>query len=89
MTRRGLGVAFLVSVLVTVGTLAVLLMRQDVPEGRAGRGARPGRRAVPVAVRQAREGGAPPPGGRLLPARVRRRRRADQPQQAGPLLGRR
>ena len=31
MTRRGLGVAFLVSVLVTVGTLAVLLVRQDVP----------------------------------------------------------
>ena len=32
MTRRGLGVAFLVSVLVTVGTLAVLLVRQDVPK---------------------------------------------------------
>jgi hypothetical protein len=32
VTRRGLGVAFLVSVLVTVGTLVALLARQDAPK---------------------------------------------------------
>ena len=61
MTRRGLGAASLVSVLVTVGTLAVLLVRQDVPSDEpADAVARPRTRRA-RAVRQARRSRRPGP----------------------------
>ena len=63
MTRRGLGGAFLVSVLVTVGTLAVLLSRQDVPKDEPATASRPA--AAP----------SPSPSGR--PAKAAPRPKAD------------